>query len=52
MPKENTKVYAFRMTDKEKQIADKARKDAEKKLNLKLTFSNFMKFLINQCGVK
>lgn len=52
MSKQNTTVYAFRLTDEEKKDADKKHKMLAKQLNLKLTFTNFIKYLINQAGVK
>lgn len=50
--KPSTTVHAFRLTDEEKKDADKKHKALEKKINLKLTFTNFIKYLINQAGVK
>jgi hypothetical protein len=52
MSKQNTTVYSHRLTDEEKALADKKLKVLEKKLNLKLTFTNFVKYLINNTGVK
>jgi len=52
MKKQNTTVYAFRLTDEEKKAADKKHKELEKNTHIKLTFTNFIKWAINQVGVK
>ena len=52
MSKQNTTVYSHRLTDEEKALADKKLKALEKKLNLKLTFTNFIKWCINAVELK
>ena len=53
---DSTKVFAIRLTDSEKQLADEKHRDLEKQFNLKLTFTDFIKWVINnsseESGVK